>query len=458
MLMRLGSLVQKDFMTTSPDAGRIKKRLTVILRQRVVPRLLRAGIGGVSRALVLPARLSPGVLAGAVLVLSFAVGCETDGHAIAKSGGASGQGGLEPREVEVVAALEERVTRTIEATGTLAAQDQVDLAMKVSGRIASLTVDLGDRVRQGQVIARLEPTDFRIQAEQANAALEQARARLGLLPEGADQQVDPKETSTVRQAEASLTEARLNRDRAQQLHDEQLIPRSDLDAAVAAYEVAESGYENAIDEVRNRQAMLSQRRAELELAKHQLDQTVLLSPIDGAVSARQGSAGQFFPAGSALVTIVRLHPLRLRLPVPERATAGVRVGQQVRLHIEQDSNTYYGRVARLSPAIDESSRTLMVEAEVPNERGLLRPGAFVRAEMITAEDRMAVFVPASALVTFAGIEKVFVAEKGMSVEKPVRTGRKSSEKIEITEGLKPGERVVIQPGSLVSGQPIIVKE
>jgi Cu(I)/Ag(I) efflux system membrane fusion protein len=115
-------------------------------------------------------------------------------------------------------------------------------------------------------------------------------------------------------------------------------------------------------------------------------------------------------------------------------------------------------VARLSPAIDESSRTLMVEAEVPNERGLLRPGAFVRAEMITAEDRMAVFVPASALVTFAGIEKVFVAEKGMSVDKPVRTGRKSSEKIEITEGLKPGERVVIQPGSLVSGQPIIVKE
>jgi Cu(I)/Ag(I) efflux system membrane fusion protein len=134
------------------------------------------------------------------------------------------------------------------------------------------------------------------------------------------------------------------------------------------------------------------------------------------------------------------------------------VGQQVRLQIEQDSNTYYGRITRLSPAIDESNRTLMVEAEVPNERGLLRPGAFVRAEMITAEDRMAVFVPASALVTFAGIEKVFVAENGMSVEKPVKTGRKSSEKIEITEGVKPGELVVVRPGSLVGGQPIIVKE
>jgi RND family efflux transporter MFP subunit len=392
-------------------------------------------------------------------LLLFSVGCQTDSRAKANSDGPSGQSVLEPREVHVIGAGEERVTRTIEATGTLAAQDQVDLAMKVSGRIASIEVDLGDRVRQGQVIARLEPTDFRIQAEQANAALQQARTRLGLLPEGADdQQVDPKETSTVRQAEASLTEARLNRDRAQQLFDEQLIPRADLDAAVAAYEVAESGYENAIDEVRNRQAMLSQRRAELELAKHQLDQTVLVSPIDGAVSARQGSAGQFFPAGSALVTIVRVHPLRLRLPVPERATAGVRVGQQVRLHVEQDPNVYYGRVARLSPSIDEANRTLMVEAEVPNERGLLRPGAFVRAEMITAEDRMAVFVPASALVTFAGIEKVFVAENGMSVEKLVRTGRKSSDKIEITEGLKAGELVVVQPGSLVGGQPIIIKE
>jgi RND family efflux transporter MFP subunit len=180
--------------------------------------------------------------------------------------------------------------------------------------------------------------------------------------------------------------------------------------------------------------------------------------MDGSVSARQGSEGQFLPAGSPVVTIVRVHPLRLRLPVPERAMAGVRVGQQVKLRLEQDPNVYYGRVARLSPAIDETNRTLLVEAEVPNERGVLRPGAFVRAEMITATDKTAVFVPASALVTFAGIEKVFVAENGKSLEKPVKTGRKDSNKIEITEGIKPGELVVIQPGNLVGGQPIIAKE
>jgi RND family efflux transporter MFP subunit len=213
-----------------------------------------------------------------------------------------------------------------------------------------------------------------------------------------------------------------------------------------------------MEEIRNRQALLSQRRSELELAKYQLEQTVLLSPMDGAISARQGSEGQFLPAGSPVVTVVRVHPLRLRLPVPERAVAGVRVGQQVKLHVEQDLNSYYGRVARLSPSIDEANRTLMVEAEIPNEQGLLRPGAFVRAELVTATDRTALFVPASALVTFAGIEKVFLAENGKSVEKPVKTGRKDSNKIEITEGVKPGELVVVQPGNLVGGQPIIVKE
>jgi RND family efflux transporter MFP subunit len=255
-----------------------------------------------------------------------------------------------------------------------------------------------------------------------------------------------------------LTEAGLKRDRAQQLFEQQLIPRSDLDTAIAAHQIAEGGYENAIEEIRNRQAMLSQRRSELDFAKHQLEQTVLLSPMDGAVSARQGSEGQFVPAGSPVVRIVRLHPLRLRLPVPERAVSGVRVGQQVKIRIEQDPNTYYGRVARLSRSIDESNRTLMVEAEIPNEQGLLRPGAFARAELVIATDRTAIFVRATALVTFAGIEKVFLAENGKSLEKPVKTGRRNGDKIEITEGVNPGELVVVDPGNLVGGQPISVKE
>jgi RND family efflux transporter MFP subunit len=398
-------------------------------------------------------RAAAWVSAASVLALCFVLGCEIRSRAIAESSReASGQ---PPREVQTVVAVEEQITRAIGATGTLEPQDQLALAIKVSGRIQSLTVDLGDPVRKEQVIAKLEPTDFRIQAEQATAALQQARTRLGLLPDGPDEHVDPEQTSTVRQAKAMLNETRLKRERAQQLFDDSLIARSDLDTAIASHAVAEGGYENAIEEIRNRVALLAQRKSELDLARHQLDQTVLRSPIDGAVATRHASAGEFVPAGTPVVTIVRVHPLRLHLPVPERASADVYVGQQVKLKVERDLNEYYGRVTRLSPAIDQANRTLLVEAEVPNEHGRLRPGAFVRAELVARAGSPAVFVPTKAVVTFAGIEKVFVVEQGKSVEKAVRTGRKDIEKVEITAGIKPGDVVVTDPGNLVAGQPVI---
>ncbi|MEX2303864.1 MAG: efflux RND transporter periplasmic adaptor subunit [Bryobacterales bacterium] len=405
---------------------------------------LRLRLGGHAAALI---------SAASVLSLCFLSGCEVRSSAIAESSReASGQ---PPREVQTVVAVEEQVTRAIGATGTLEPQDQLALAIKVSGRIQSLTVDLGDAVRKEQILAKLEPTDFRIQAEQAAAALQQARTRLGLLPDGPEERVDPEQTSTVRQAKAMLNETRLKRDRAQQLFDDSLVARSDLDTAIASHAVAEGAYENSIEEIRNRVALLAQRKSELDLARHQLDQTVLRSPIDGAVATRHASAGEFVPAGTPVVTIVRVHPLRLHLPVPERASSDVYVGQQVKLKVERDLHQYYGRVTRLSPAIDQANRTLLVEAEVPNEQGRLRPGAFVRAELVAKAGSPAVFVPAKALVTFAGIEKVFVVEQGKSVEKAVRTGRKDVEKVEITAGIKPGDVVVTDPGNLVAGQPVI---
>jgi RND family efflux transporter MFP subunit len=395
-------------------------------------------------------------LIGTALFLSLwcAFGCEIRTQAVAES--SLDVSGRQPREVKAVVAAEQQVTRAVGASGTLEPQDQLALAIKVSGRIQSLTVDLGDAVRKEQVIAELEPTDFQIQMEQAAGALQSARTRLGLLPSGPDERVDPEETSLVRQAKATLTEAKLKRERAQQLHDEELIARSDLDTAIAVHAIAEGAYENAIEEIRNRQGLLAQRKSELALARHHLDQTVLRSPIDGAVVARQASVGQFVPSGTPVVTIVRVHPLRLQLPVPERAAGDVHVGQQVKLRVERDPNEYYGRVTRISPAIDQASRTLLVEAEVPNEQGRLRPGAFARAELITRGAAPAVFVPADALVTFAGIEKVFVVEQGKSVEKQVRTGRKDAESVEITSGIQTGDVVVTDPGNLVAGELVTV--
>ncbi len=358
--------------------------------------------------------------------------------------------------VRVVPAMEERAAGVVVASGTLAAEEQVVLGMKVAGRLAEITVDLGTRVRQGDVVARLDPTDFRLRVQQAEAALQQARARLGLPVDGTSNQVDPEKTPLVRQARAMLEEALLTRDRRIKLWEQAFIARADLDSAEAAAKVAESRYHDAVEEVGNRQGILAERRTELELARQQLVDTVLRAPIAGAMNARQAAVGEFLNAGAPVATLVRINPLRLRLAVPEREAATIREGQRVRLSLESDPTVYEGRVARLSPAISEQNRSLLIEAEIPNEHGRLRPGAFARGEIVVQPDRRLVTVPADALVTFAGVEKVLVVEAGRAVEKRVTAGRRTGDRVEILSGLTAGQPVIVRPGAIAAGEPVTV--
>jgi RND family efflux transporter MFP subunit len=360
----------------------------------------------------------------------------------------------EPRQVRVVGATKARVARSVSATGTLAADDQIILGAKVVGRLSEINVDLGSRVRKGQTVARIDPNDYKLRVRQSETALQQARVRLGLSPDGVNDQIDPQQTGVVRQAAAVLKEAKLTHDRMVELSRRDLISRAELDAAISQLAVAEARYQESLEEVRNRQGMLAQRRSELEIARQQLADTAIISPTDGAVRQRQASVGEYLAAGAPVATLVRMDPLRLRLAVPEREAVSVRLGQQVSLTVEGDPNQYQGRVARLSPAIAEDSRTLMIEAEVPNERLLLRPGAFAKADIIIEADQEIVTVPADSIVTFAGIEKVLTVADGKAVEKRVRTGRRMGEAVEIREGVSVGERVIVKPGNLVSGEPV----
>jgi RND family efflux transporter MFP subunit len=328
------------------------------------------------------------------------------------------------------------------------------LGVKVPGRLVEQAVDLGTRVRRGQVVARIDATDYKLRVEQAEATLQQARARLGLPLTGNDEQVDPEKTSIVRQARAVLDEARLSRERSRKLVEQNLISRAQDDAAEANLGVAEGRYHDAIEEVRNRQATLIQRRSELELARQQLVDTTLVSPFDGAVSARQAAVGEYLAAGAPVATLVRTHPLRLRLPVPEREAVGVRVGHSVRLSVEGDPTVYQGKVVRLSPIVQEQNRTLLVEAEVPNPNAVLKPGAFARAEIVTEGSQPVIRIPAASLVTFAGIEKVLAVRQGKIVEIRVQTGRRANDSIEVVTGLKAGETLVLEPGNLTPGQAV----
>lgn len=391
-----------------------------------------------------------------VPLLMLAAGCTGESPATASQDKAPAA--PPPRPVRVFAAAEERVARTVVATGTLAAEDQVVVGTKVPGRLAEIAVDMGTRVRRGDVVARLDASDYRLRVEQADAALQQARVRLGLPPAGTDERVNPEQTSIVRQARAVLEEARLTRDRAARLVEQELIARAQFDTAEANLKVAEGRYHDALEEVRTRQALLAQRRSELELARQQLADTAMVTPIDGAVAVKQASVGEYLAAGAPVATVVRLHPLRLRMNVPEREAAGVRVGQAVRLTLEGDPVAYQGRVVRLSPIVQEQNRTLSVEAEVPNERALLRPGAFARAEIVSEASQPVIRVPADTIVTFAGIEKVLVVRQGTIAELRVQTGRRSGDTVEIVSGLRAGEEIVRAPGNLSAGQAVTVLE
>jgi multidrug efflux pump subunit AcrA (membrane-fusion protein) len=128
----------------------------------------------------------------------------------------------------------------------------------------------------------------------------------------------------------------------------------------------------------------------------------------------------------------------------------------VTLTVEGDPTVYRGRVVRLSPIVQEQNRTLMVEAEVPNERGFLRPGAFARVDILTEVSQPVITVPASAIIVFAGVEKVLVVRQGRTAEVKVTTGRRLGEDVEIIDGLKRGDAVVARPGNLVGGQPVTV--
>ena len=389
-------------------------------------------------------------------VVLAAAGCSEQPNASASAAASTEKPAADapPRPVKVFQAVEARVPRTVTSTGALAADDTVVLGVKVPGRLVEQAVDLGTRVRKGQMIARIEQTDYKLRVEQAEAALQQARARLGLSLTGTDEQVDPEKTSIVRQARAVLDEARLSRERSTKLLEKNLIARAQDDTAEANLGVAEGRYHDALEEVRNRQATLTQRRSELELARQQLTDTVLVSPFDGAVSARQAAVGEYLAAGAPVATLVRMHPLRLRLPVPEREAVGVRIGQPVRLTVEGDATVYQGRVVRLSPIVQEQNRTLLVEAEVPNPNAVLKPGAFARADIVTDGSQPIIRVPAASLVTFAGVEKVLVVRQGKIAEVRVQTGRRADDSIEIVAGLKPGESVVLQPGNLAPGQAV----
>jgi len=396
------------------------------------------------------------ILLPALLILLLS-GCNAaPGSTAASSSGRGNRGEDSLRKVTTVVAVEKPIEQLIVVTGTLAAEQEIVLGMKVAGRIAELPVDLGSVVHKNDVIARLDTTDFRLRVTQSETALQQARVRLGLSPAGTEEDVNLEQLAPVRQARAQMDGAKARLDRALQLSQSGLMAKADLDATSSAYKVTEAQYADSLDEARNRQGVLAQRKSELEIAKQQLADAVTYAPIDGTIRGRSANVGQYVAAGAPLVTLVQMSPLRLRTEVPERESANIRAGMPVRLTVEGSNGEHQGKVARLSPSFDEVNRTLLVETEVDNAAGVIRPGAFARAEIVTSSSQRALMVPAASVVTFAGIDRVFTVTGDTASEKRIKTGRRTDAGVEILDGIATGDQVVLNPGNMTNGEKVLV--
>ena len=389
----------------------------------------------------------------ALLSLGLLTGCSSK----SKEAGAKADSKEEPApaiEVKTAPVIERRTNRSVEVVGSLVAEDEVTVSSQASGNLADITVDLGTAVRRGQIIARIDQRELKFKVDQAEGTLHQAEARLGVKR---GERIDPQKQPDVRMAFAALERARYDLNASRSLAESGDISKQQLDVYQKTVDQAEARYQAALENVRNLEAIVEEKRAALDLAKKQLADTDIVSPISGVVKEKAASRGEYLQPGKPIVTIVQIDPLRLRADIPEYAAASVRTGQTMTLTVESfPGRTFTGRVVRIGPSLNEQTRALTVEAEVRNPGNLLRPGMFAKSNLVTANDALALMAPRRAVQVIAGLNKIFVIENGRVSERIVKLGATDGDLIEIVEGVKSGEVVAtsnldkLQEGSAVS--------
>lgn len=363
-----------------------------------------------------------------------------------------------PRAVTLVQAGAMPMPRVLDVTGVLAAQEELVLGFQVAGRLRVMNVDAGDRIQGGQMLAELDQADFELARARSRAMRTASRVKLGLPADGEETVVDVESAALVREALAVLAEARLARDRTSELVRGNLRSQAELEVVEAANLVAESKVQAAREQVRTWIAECQQRDVELQQSLKNLQDSKLLAPWAGRVADRRAVAGQFVQAGSAVLVLLRTDPMRLRLQVSERQAQDVRVGMTVRFTVDGGGAAVRsGVVRRIGASIERVNRTLLVEAEVANGDDALRPGSFCRASIVLQEDQSVVAVPKTAVVTFAGIDRVYEVEGNVAKERVVVLGRRQGDMVEIQRGVETGLKIVEDARGLLPNAPVTVK-
>jgi RND family efflux transporter MFP subunit len=236
---------------------------------------------------------------------------------------------------------------------------------------------------------------------------------------------------------------------------QKIITTEELQQREAARNVAEARYAAALNGVDEKIALLSVRRAELAQAKRAQTDAVTLAPFDGIIQARHVAPGVYVNVGDEIVTLVRTDPLRFHAGVPERQAMLVAIGQSVQLDVEGVDEPVTAKITRMSPALEMSSRSLIVEADVPNPQRKLRSGLFAEGEVVVDPRAQVLSIPASCVSEFAGVEKVWVVADGVAKEQRITTGRRHADRVEIVRGLEPGAMVIADAEEGHTGQVVI---
>lgn len=383
-------------------------------------------------------------LAGALLIVSIpfvALACKKPAP------GATAQPAAEQAPV---AALEtsfakisvRKLPAILVSSGTLAADETSEVAAAAPGIVTKVVVDVGTRVKKGDPLVELDRREPSLRGAAASAQAAQARARLGIKQ---DEKFEPEKMAEVRAAKEAMDLAVTDAQRTKALFDSGGVPQATWDASRARAEQAKAQYDAALNGAQQAWAGLLAAQAQAGLAQKAVSDAVVRAPFDGAVTERRISTGEFAQMGRVVAVVVRDNPLRLKIDVPEADIARVTAGKPVTVTVATyPGRVFSGVVQRVGASVRAQSRTLPVEAEVPNDDGSLKPGMFARAELTTvAGEEDALLVPKAAIGTSGTASRVFVRSGNRVVERLVTVGREADGLVEVRGTLAVSDEVAV---------------
>jgi len=346
------------------------------------------------------------------------------------------------KPITVEAVRQDSVRRAVDVVGTLAAVDQVTISSEADGRVHAILADLGDRVTAGQVLIKLDSEKQQYTYEQQQAALARTLAQYG----AADPQhlPDIEKTPEVERANADLAQATQAFDRATELFKRTLISQQALDDARTAAQSKRASYTAALQNAKNLRASIQASEATMKLAGRQLRDTDIRAPFDGYVEKRLVSLGELVKTQMPVMAVVRLNPLKVIAEIPEKMAPWISAGQPVDLQVDAyQGRTFTGKVSRISPGVNTSTRAFSFEALVPNTDTALKPGTFARVHIESGKVDTVLTLPYAALQYRYGVNRVFVVDGDKLAMRELTVGERLGERIEVMSGVKAGERVAL---------------